>query len=218
MPTRTKKENRVTRTNGDQTREKILDAAETRFGESGFDSVSLRDITTMADVTLALASYHFGTKENLVEAVIARRAAVLCAERLSRLAELRAPTVRMILDAFLAPLFDRAASGEAGWQSYLRVLARVGEDQRRLDLLKLHFDETAHTFITALENALPDVDRLEIARCFTMILDTMLGTASQHGRVTNLTNGATDASDFETLYPSLLNFVTAGTLALQTRR
>src|SRR5690242_1840463 len=78
----------VTRANGDQTKEKILDAAEELFGEKTFDTVSLRDITNHAGVTLALASYHFGTKDNLFVAVIARRADMLNRMRLERLAEL----------------------------------------------------------------------------------------------------------------------------------
>jgi AcrR family transcriptional regulator len=217
MATSTKKRDRATRTNGDQTREKILDAAEFLFGDRGFDSVSLRDITTQAEVTLALASYHFGTKEKLVEAVIARRAALLCSERMDRLSALEKPDVRSILDAFMAPLFEHAARREAGWGSYLRVLARVGEDPQRLDFLKTHFDETALHFIATLGEALPGVDPLRLAQSFTMILDTMLGTASQHGRVTNLTNGKTSVSDFGTLYPALLDFVTAGTEALAKR-
>ncbi|MGH1368115.1 MAG: TetR/AcrR family transcriptional regulator [Maritimibacter sp.] len=217
MSTTPKNRERATRTNGDQTRGKILDAAEVLFGARGFDSVSLRDITTQANVTLALASYHFGTKENLVEAVIARRAALLCADRVERLAALNAPDVRSILDAFLAPLFERAALREVGWGSYLRVLARVGEDPQRLDFLKAHFDETALHFIVALKDVLPGVDQTKVAQCFTMILDTMLGTASQHGRVVNLTDGKTLASDFETIYPALLDFVTAGTEALIMR-
>lgn len=83
----------VTRANGDQTKEKILDAAEELFGEKTFDTVSLRDITHHAGVTLALASYHFGTKDNLFVAVVARRADMLNRMRLERLSELDAAGV-----------------------------------------------------------------------------------------------------------------------------
>jgi AcrR family transcriptional regulator len=48
---------------GDTTRLSILDAAERSFAESGFDGVSLSTITERAGVDLALANYHFGTKE-----------------------------------------------------------------------------------------------------------------------------------------------------------
>ena len=75
-----------TRANGNRTRALILDAAERQFGARGFDAISLRDITDDAGVTLALASYHFGTKDNLFEAVVARRAGSLGQDRRDRLA------------------------------------------------------------------------------------------------------------------------------------
>jgi AcrR family transcriptional regulator len=68
---------RVVARRGDTTRLSILDAAERSFAESGFDGVSLRTITERAGVDLALANYHFGTKENLLHEVIARRALIV---------------------------------------------------------------------------------------------------------------------------------------------
>src|SRR5690606_34260655 len=108
----------ATRANGDQTKEKILDAAEELFGAQTFDTVSLRDITHRAGVTLALASYHFGIKDNLFGAVVARRADILNAMRLERLEELRregAIDVESLLDAFMRPLFTQTLNGGDGW-------------------------------------------------------------------------------------------------------
>lgn len=199
-----------TRSNGDRTRVKILDAAEAQFGARGFNAVSLRDITEGAEVTLALASYHFGTKENLFEEVVARRAHLLCAEREARLARLEAPDTRAILDAFLAPLFEYAASGDPGWMHYLRVLARLGEDPQWLDVLSRHFDGTAKAFVAVLVAAMPKADPADVARGFTMLLHMMLTTVSQHARVDRLTGGAVRAGDLDNAYRVLLDFVTGG--------
>src|SRR6056297_1114628 len=57
-----------------ETRERILDAAEFLFGERGFESVSLRDITGRAGANVAAVNYHFGSKEKLVDAVVVRHA------------------------------------------------------------------------------------------------------------------------------------------------
>ncbi len=67
------------------TRERILDAAEQLFAQRGFYGVSVRDITGAADVDVALASYHFGNKQGLLEAVFMRRAEDLNTERIARL-------------------------------------------------------------------------------------------------------------------------------------
>lgn len=204
------KTGKVTRANGVQTREKILDAAEFLFGTQGFAGVSLREITTRADVTLALASYHFGTKENLFEEVVARRAGALCAEREARLAALEAPGLRDILDAFLAPLFEMAASGDPGWPSYFKVLARLGETEEWLPLLNTYFDPTAQRFIEALMEARPGAARDRFALGFTMMLHVMLAMASQNSRVKALSAGVVDPKDFDRLYGDVLDFVVAG--------
>ena len=54
-------------------REHILITAERLFGEKGFDGTSVRDIAQSAGVNLAMISYYFGSKEKLLEAMIAFR-------------------------------------------------------------------------------------------------------------------------------------------------
>ena len=49
----------------DQTRDRILDAAEKLFAEKGFDAVSVREITSAAKTHLSAVNYHFGSKKDL---------------------------------------------------------------------------------------------------------------------------------------------------------
>ena len=53
------------------TRETILQAAESLFAEHGYDGVSIRDIVSKAGVNLAAIHYHFGTKQKLYQEIIA---------------------------------------------------------------------------------------------------------------------------------------------------
>ena len=55
------------------TKDRILDAAESLFMEHGFEATSLRAITAAAGVNLAAVNYHFGSKEELFQAVLTRR-------------------------------------------------------------------------------------------------------------------------------------------------
>ena len=55
------------------TKDRILDAAEALFMEHGFEATSLRAITAAAAVNLAAVNYHFGSKEELFQAVLTRR-------------------------------------------------------------------------------------------------------------------------------------------------
>lgn len=202
----------LTRSNGDRTRQKITDAAEHLFGQMGFDAVSLREITQRAEVTLALASYHFGSKENLFYEVVARRAVILSAERQSRLRTMKSPDVRQLLDAFMSPLFHFAQSGETGWTDYFRIVGRLGETDRWLHLLADHFDETARMYIDALRSALPGADDSRLVRSFAMSLQIMLAVVSQNRRVNQLAHGQVKAEDLAATYPILLDYATAGFL------
>ncbi len=48
----------------------ILEVAETLFAEKGFDGTSIRDISKMAKINVAMVSYYFGSKEKLLESLI----------------------------------------------------------------------------------------------------------------------------------------------------
>jgi AcrR family transcriptional regulator len=97
-----------------ETRNRILDAAQALFAEKGFDATSVRDITATADCNVAAVNYHFGGKENLY---VESFRALLGALRDQRLAVLEAlmerdpaPTLEAFLetlaDGFLTPLED----------------------------------------------------------------------------------------------------------------
>src|ERR1700752_1937818 len=60
-----------TETKSDRTRQKILDAAALLFRRHGYASVTLKDIAARADMQAGSLYYHFDTKEELVEAVLA---------------------------------------------------------------------------------------------------------------------------------------------------
>src|SRR6478736_3259068 len=77
------------------TKTRILDVAEGLFVEHGFEATSLRQLTAAAGVNLAAVNYHFGSKEELFQAVLTRRLDPMNQERIERLDRLeREATVR----------------------------------------------------------------------------------------------------------------------------
>ena len=56
----------------DETRERILDAAQELFAAKGFAGTSVREITRLAEVNVAAIHYHFGTKEAVLRGVTDR--------------------------------------------------------------------------------------------------------------------------------------------------
>ncbi len=57
---------------GKTTEEKILEAAKDAFIREGFSGARVRDIAESAGVNLALVNYHFGSKQELFDAVMGR--------------------------------------------------------------------------------------------------------------------------------------------------
>ena len=207
----------ATRANGDQTKEKILDAAEELFGDKTFDTVSLRDITHHAGVTLALASYHFGTKDNLFVAVVARRADMLNHMRQERFHELdRAGStdVGAYLDAFVRPLLTQAIEGDAGWKSYVGLISKVAMTNRWNDLVRDNFDETARMFVDKLRTLLPRHSEESLFRGFAFTLQLGLQVITRNQRVDSLSAGRFLGKDLEASYAKAIRFTTSGMLGL----
>lgn len=48
----------------------IIEVAESLFAEKGFDGTSIRNIANLAKINIAMVSYYFGSKEQLLESLI----------------------------------------------------------------------------------------------------------------------------------------------------
>src|SRR5690242_2893308 len=75
----------------------VLDTAETLFAELGVDGCQVKDVATLAGISLATLYRYFAGKESLLEAVHERRLTQLMARILEAVRGQRAP-----LDAILA--------------------------------------------------------------------------------------------------------------------
>ena len=93
--------------NSRDTKDLILDAAERLFSEKGVDGVSLRTLTAEAGVNIAAAHYHFGSKQEVVKAVFARRIRPVNQEHL-RLLDLREQLGQRSVEELLSALFGPA--------------------------------------------------------------------------------------------------------------
>ena len=206
---------------GDTTRLSILDAAERSFAESGFDGVSLRTITERAGVDLALANYHFGTKENLLHEVIARRARIVHDERVKELelarqqAGTQSPSVEAIVSAFLAPMFRRLADGDAGWRHYASLISQLDVLPKFTALASGVLDPTALHFINALRLAMPKAPESSVYWGYMFLLGTMVQVISATGRIERLSRGLCRSDDVDAALREIVPFVSGGLRALE---
>ena len=151
------------------TKERILDAAERLFSESGFSGTSLRNITAEAEVNLAAVNYHFGSKEGLIEEVFSRRLGPMNRERIALLDALEArgttndPCLREIVEAFVGPPLRLSVDPELGGIAFMRLLghAMTQPSARIRLLLTSQFRDVALRFVSAIRRAVPELSETE---------------------------------------------------------
>jgi AcrR family transcriptional regulator len=89
------------------TRTRILDTAERLFAERGVDAVSVRAILKEAGVNVALAHYHFGSREGLIEELLRTRVTAHEGELIRAIEQVdalgKAATLEDVLRAYFAP-------------------------------------------------------------------------------------------------------------------
>jgi AcrR family transcriptional regulator len=145
------------------TKERILDAAERLFESHGFAGTSLRAITSRAGANVAAVHYHFGSREALLRAVLARRIEPINRARLTRLATLEAraeTTLEEILEAFLAPALE-GFDADASYARLPGLILQEPAEQARA-LVEELFGEVARRFHAALARRLPHLESGEV--------------------------------------------------------
>ena len=199
------------------TKTRILDTAERLFAQKGFDAVSLRNIIASARVNLAAVHYHFGSKQALVHAVIARRLRPINEERLAKLAEARANAgkqpvkLERVLECLFRPLFRLQANPKAG-PTFARLVGRV-MGERNEGLQKFMMGELAEVIIqfsAAFETALPGLAREETDWRSHFMAGAMAHPLCNAALLARFPGTDAGASDYETTVRRLIDFTAAG--------
>jgi AcrR family transcriptional regulator len=151
------------------TKTRILDAAEALFVAGGFDSMSMRQITGAASVNLAAVNYHFGSKDALIHAVLARRLDSLNEQRLLMLDAFEAAfgaelTCEHVLTAMFLPAVRIFRSNAPGADRYLHFLGRAYTDPSVVvrDFINSHYIQSLGRFFFAFQRTLPELSREDL--------------------------------------------------------
>ena len=152
------------------TKLRMLDAAEELFMEQGFEATSLRQITAAAGVNLAAVNYHFGSKEELFQAVLTRRLDPMNQERvalLTRYEQRAAPqplSCEKILTAMFIPALKLARDRDRGGKNFLRLLGRAYADPAPFirHFLSEQYAVMIARFKAAFGRALPHLPKKEL--------------------------------------------------------
>lgn len=213
----TTKSSEVTENNLD-TKIRILNAAERLFADHGFAATSLRAITTEAGVNLGAVNYHFGSKDELIEAVFVRRLEPINAERLARLNELveragsHGPPLEEVIDAFIGPAL-RMTRTEGQAATVVRRLLGHAISQPREEIRRMftaQFGDVVERFSVELKRALPGRGDQEIFWRFLFMVGAMAHTMALSDHLPEVSRGLCHLEDVDDVTRRLVGFIAAG--------
>jgi AcrR family transcriptional regulator len=197
---------------------KILDAAETLFAENGFEATSMRSITSLAGVNLASVNYYFGSKDNLIVEVLSRAIRPLNAQRISLLEKelqhygnLPVPLPK-VLNALLRPCLEVSfdPSREKTFQLLGRSLSEEGNFIEKI--IEKEWVPIVSRFMTVLKPSLPDVPEEEIYWRMHFTVGAMIHSSCHHKDLTHLSSGLCKM-DLESTLARLITYTSAGLTA-----
>ena len=199
----------------EDTKTRILDAAERLFAERGFPAVSMRAITGKAGVNLAAVHYHFGSKQELIRSVLQRYAVPLNAERIRLLDEIEkraggdVPPLEEVLGAFFEPAV-RFGSRSGGNLIRLFTLAHSDPNPEMERLFYSLFHEIVHRFSAALGRCLPHLDHERVILRMMFGIGAMGPTLAKPAAAARLAGSPDKKVESADLLDELVAYVAAG--------
>lgn len=197
------------------TRESLLDAAESLFSQHGIEAASLRQITQQAGANLAAVNYHFGSKDGLIRAVFVRRLKPLFDERMRLLEEcdLQAEGgLEQVVEAFLAPVLRMLGEEPQPTCGFGRLMGRAfSEPNEEVKAIVMdEFREGIQRFLGAFRQLLPHLSEGERMWRFHFVAGAMAHTVSCAHVLEKYSGGACRPSDPEEALSQLVTFLAAG--------
>ena len=196
------------------TAEAILEAAERLCATHSIEAMTIRDVAAAVGVTLPVIYHHFGSRANLIRALVIHRfseVGVEYGQLVSMLEAQKSPAVRDILRAVLQPVNQwRRPGREVALQFY--ALALVSPSPEVVDALDTGV-RGYHPIVTLLERALPHLTYKDI--CWRLYLTLKLSHQNERDatRLSVLSKGKCSGSDPEEALARTIDFAEAAFLA-----
>ncbi len=201
------------------TKQHILDAAESLFAMKGFRGTSMREITGRAKVNLAAVNYHFGSKKTLLEEVIKRRILPLNQIRRKRLEEVREnarakgkrPDIKAVLTAFIEPTITFRES-EPGGKDFVTFIGRsfADPDDTVRKVFVRFIKPMAHLLLETVSEALPDQPRELVFWRIHFTMGALFHTMHICGNINMEPLNINTDLDAHSLIELIIPYVTAG--------
>ncbi len=201
----------------------LLDAAEAMIAEHGFAGASLRAITSRAGTNLAAVNYHFGSKEELARAVIARYLGPVNAERMRLLDEVEVSAdplpsgdhLQALVRAFVGPVVRFGGELPDRGRHFAQICGRAmtQPDPMLRESLLGELAEAIRRFKAAFARALPDLPRAELMWRIQFMVGGMAHTLAGTQMIEAIHGDLLDTRDLDGLVERMVRFFSAGLAA-----
>jgi len=176
----------------------------------------VRQVTSEANVDVALVYYYFENKRALFDAVLMRRATIVNKERLELLeqADLSPEdgcAIEKLVAAFVDPIYRYLATGDAGWRHYFALIAQINNaPEWGAQVMPGFFDPVAQKLIENLRKVMPGAGDDDLFWGFDFLSGALTLTLAGTGRIDRLSEGLCLSTDYTSIQARLPRYVAAG--------
>lgn len=196
---------------GDATRARLIRTAERLFAENGVDAVSVRAINAAAGQGAAAVHYHFGTKEDLLSAVLLDMGSAVVqsiSERIDRLEAGPTPDLESVVRALTDPYLELLLAHRVRGIRWIKIVVHVSRDYTRPAIADTPQDELAQRLRLQLGRALPDASPERIALGWPIAVMSFLQSLSRVEQWSSSSKMSDD--ELIAFYEDLVSFLIGG--------
>jgi TetR/AcrR family transcriptional regulator, regulator of cefoperazone and chloramphenicol sensitivity len=194
----------------DSVRHRLLDAAEKLFCEKGFDSTSVRDLTSEANCNVAAVNYYFGGKDKLYLEMFRRQMQAIVelqSETIERHLSSPNPNLEDFIRAVVTPplrsAYEKQTRGQVMRLMVREVLSKSDSGEKICDDFRTQMMEK---MVAALMRLIPELDLQRAKLAFSSIESLNLHPFLFMEHYFRMIEGLT----FERLIDHIVGFASAG--------
>ncbi len=196
------------------TKTQIINVAERLFAELGFAGTTLRNVVREAGVNLAAVHYHFGSKEELFRAVVARFARPVVDRELILLSELSVgtelPSVEAILTAIFKPSLEILSQNEDTRLIRAQFMGRCRTEPEPIQsIVNAEFAAATDPFLDMLQQVLPEQSRSQLSWKLDLAIATLIRVLTEAGKPYGLLK-SNSHEDIQATTQQLVRFLSPG--------
>ena len=197
------------------TSERILDAAEDLFAKHGIYGVTMREIAERAGVDTALLHYYFESKRGVFDAVFARRADILNAERMREMDRYESENngrfeLESVIAAYLRPMFGLNRRGGRGWRNFCAFIGNLSSTPELSEVCAQKFAPVVKRFLGMLRKAMPGVSEADLMWSYHMFMGSLTMVNMDTGGIERLSGELCRSEDFDQIEPRLVKYSADG--------